>query len=524
MLAETFGLDRAAMAERLRLYRIGAEDKVVLHSVAKVLGPQMGKITDAFYEHLESFPEAIDVIVKAGSSIGKLKKTNPEYFAQLFAAEFGNEYFESRLRIGKIHATIGITPVLFFAGYSAYIDTIYSILIKAAGFNHAKAARSVQALQKAFNLDQELIIESYVEFGYISKIRDVTVKVDGVVKDISSEADSLNENAETTGRVAAEVRSATGQVAEAITLQAESANQVQIAMSRISDGTNLVTNASIQQKDAIAAAQKSVAQIQSDVQEIDRQAQIWEELGSRMGAIESLRQTVEVTSNQVSEMLTNSKAIGNITNTISEIAGQTNLLALNAAIEAARAGEAGKGFAVVADEVRKLAEKSASATLEITDLIKLIQQGSSEVSHAMANTLSEVDEVLDISSRAASSLESISSSAVKANKTNDEVSLAMSVVDKATKEIDSHLTEVSQHVDSALFSIEQIAATAEENAAATEEMAASSQEATDMVEHLVRGVEALNKNVELLKNVSREASAAVNKGSNSTETIYLNAA
>ena len=109
-----------------------------------------------------------------------------------------------------------------------------------------------------------------------------------------------------------------------------------------------------------------------------------------VGEMDRIKQTVEQASVKVTELGAKSDQIGAIVETIDDIAEQTNLLALNAAIEAARAGEQGKGFAVVADEVRKLAERSSRATKEIAALIGEVQTGTEEAVEAMRAGADEV--------------------------------------------------------------------------------------------------------------------------------------
>lgn len=111
--------------------------------------------------------------------------------------------------------------------------------------------------------------------------------------------------------------------------------------------------------------------------------------------VSKLVENVEETSQSIDHMTTESANISQILNVIGEIADQTNLLALNAAIEAARAGEHGRGFAVVADEVRALAFRTQKSTLEVEEALKRLQDGNSRVTELMGNTLAGSQETLE---------------------------------------------------------------------------------------------------------------------------------
>jgi methyl-accepting chemotaxis protein len=228
--------------------------------------------------------------------------------------------------------------------------------------------------------------------------------------------------------------------------------------------------------------------------------------------MDRLRQVVAETAELVQKMNERSTQIKGIVGTIDNIASQTNLLALNAAIEAARAGEHGRGFAVVADEVRKLAENSSLATKDIENLIGEIQRESGEAALAMNRTVTDVEEVVEVSSTAASYLEAISQASQRTGQLNVQLSDSMGIVDSITSDHEKTLLDVAKEIQTLNAEVESIAAMTEENAAASEETGANASQMSESVASLVQKVNSVNESIRKLSGIVAAARREVLKG------------
>ena len=255
----------------------------------------------------------------------------------------------------------------------------------------------------------------------------------------------------------------------------EIADRINAAIRQVAENANAVTSDSVSATDAAKKGSMTVEKTLTGMQNI--------------------KNKVGVASEKIQEMGKRSQEIGAILETIEDIASQTNLLALNAAIEAARAGEHGKGFAVVADEVRKLAERSSLATKEIGTLIDGIQGTVSEAVNAMEEGSREVEAGVESANQAGSALSDILNATAAVNNQAALASEATARIELASQELVAAVDSVSQIV--------------ELNTAATEEMAATSGEVSQAIDHIARSSEANNAEVEEVSASTEEMSAQI---------------
>jgi methyl-accepting chemotaxis protein len=335
--------------------------------------------------------------------------------------------------------------------------------------------------------------------GLIGAINQTAVQITSASGDL---AHSAGQAGQATNQIAATMQG----VAQGASQQAGTINRTAGSIDRLSHTIEGVAQGTQDQSTSLAQASGLAGQISTAIQNVSEHAKagasssIQAAQTARTSAgivhetirdMQSIQSKVGLSAQKVEEMGARSSQIGLIVETIEDIASQTNLLALNAAIEAARAGEQGKGFAVVADEVRKLAERASNSTKEIGKLIIAIQKTVTEAVATMQVSLSEVDKGVERAGQADSAL--------------GEILKSIEMVKQQMEEIVSTANQASTSSSELVSSMDMISAVAEMNSAATEEMSASSSE--------------VNAAVETIASISQENNAAVEEVSASTEEM-----
>lgn len=332
-----------------------------------------------------------------------------------------------------------------------YIFIIASIISVIIGVLVAKSVtrpirlltQQVKDIERESDLTRRINISSRDEISDIaSAVNSMLATFQTIIQQLMKESDQLASASDQSKQLSDQNLEIVEQLKAQSEMVAAASNEMAITIKGINDHTEEAVN---QSDDATHHCQQTENIIQATASNIS-----------------TLSNQVEDTVQSISEVAKNSQAIGSVLDVIRGIAEQTNLLALNAAIEAARAGEQGRGFAVVADEVRALAQKTGDSTNEIQAMIETLQKGVTSAVSEMERSKEQVQMSLEESQKANDTIQATVTAVSTISETNQQIAHSTEEQATAAESIDESITSISQLSDGVASSAESAAQSSEE--------------------------------------------------------------
>lgn len=326
-------------------------------------------------------------------------------------------------------AVAGFLGSLVLLGLIIYTSTRRN-LIEAEKVKDKNQQAILQLLDDISDLaDGDLTVEATVTEDFTGTIAD---SINFAIAELRSLVQNVASSSEKVASSTAATRSVSLQLADSAEHQAQEIAGVSAAINEMAITIDQVSSNSAESS---AVAERSVSIAKNGAQVVR----------NTIEGMDTIREQIQDTSKRIKRLGESSQEIGDIVSLINEIADQTNILALNAAIQAAMAGEAGRGFAVVADEVQRLAERSATATKQIAGLVKTIQTDTHEAVASMEQTTAEVVKGAELANSAGTALEEI-----------ETVSTNLAELIQDISEAAKHQATTSSHISNTMNIIQEI--------------------------------------------------------------------
>ncbi|QFS17983.1 methyl-accepting chemotaxis protein [Acinetobacter indicus] len=391
------------------------------------------------FEYDDVLKSASATVLNNSAQIVRVRQAASDIFSQ--SDELLNQL--NKLSSGAGPAVI-IPAVLLIASLLVFLVLVFKLLTLRGQSDKQRVTR----LQDEYDRNQNAILRLLDEIadladGDLRSYATVSEDFTGAIADsinfaIDQLRDLVSRIHETSHEVAhytANTQEITNQLAEASEHQAQ---EIAGASAAINEMAMSIDQVSANAEESAAVAERSVQIASNGAEVVNRSIQ----------GMDIIREQIQETSKRIKRLGESSQEIGNIVALINDIADQTNILALNAAIQASMAGEAGRGFAVVADEVQRLAERSASATKQIETLVKTIQTDTNEAVISIEQTTSEVvrganltkdagvalDEIQTVSNNLAKLIANISDAAKLQSASAGHIATTMNVVQEITSQ------------------------------------------------------------------------------------------
>jgi methyl-accepting chemotaxis protein len=340
------------------------------------------------------------------------------------------------------------------AGRTVMIGLAIIALLAAVGINawvltsiRAPLAEVLNVMNKVADGDlrDKVDVHSEDEIGMLSEgINRLSTQLSGIMTEISNSSQQLSAAAEETSAISLQSNARIGQ-------QKEQTDMIATAMTEMTATVDEVAS--------------SASNTLSEVQDANKEASSGQQIvQNNINTINGLASEIQRAAGVIDKLNEYSTNIGSVLDVIRGIADQTNLLALNAAIEAARAGEQGRGFAVVADEVRTLASKTQESTSEIQEMIERLQSGTQEAVEVMKSSTKEAQNSVTEAAKAGESLSKITRAVNIINDMSSHIASAADEQSTVSREMHENVLSISQAAD-------QTAQGATENLAASQDMA-----------------------------------------------------